>query len=230
MSPTIKTAALSGTAFMSACISMTSTMEVSSTTSRSQSSGLSSPRLKPPPLGSTSSSRWMVLASKPVASVMRLAARPVGAHSRSLTPFAASMRRMALTIVVLPTPGPPVMTSTLDINASRIAATWLSARASPIRSATHGNALSGSIQGQGSVPFASRISRSAMARSARCRPARNTQGVSPTLSAMTVPSVSSRSSAVRTSSTGTSRSFSASGTNSSVGKPQWPSSIASVSA
>src|SRR5260370_1359168 len=42
MSPTIKRAALSGTAFSSACISMTSTIEVSSTTSRSQSSGLSS--------------------------------------------------------------------------------------------------------------------------------------------------------------------------------------------
>ena len=34
-------------------------------TSRSQSSGLSLSRLKPPPLGSTSSSRWMVLASNP---------------------------------------------------------------------------------------------------------------------------------------------------------------------
>jgi len=44
---------LSGTAFMSGCISMTSIMEVSSTTNRSQSSGLSSPRLKPPPLGSS---------------------------------------------------------------------------------------------------------------------------------------------------------------------------------
>ena len=75
---------MSGTAFSSACISMTSTIEVSSTTSRSQSSGLSSLRLKPPPLGSTSSRRWMVLASKPVASVMRLAARPVGAHSSKL--------------------------------------------------------------------------------------------------------------------------------------------------
>jgi class 3 adenylate cyclase len=63
-----------------------------------------------------------------------------------------------------------------------------------------------------------------------CRPARNTQDVSPTLSAMTVPSVRSRSSAMRTSSTGTSSSFSASGTSSSVGKPQCPSSIASVSA
>ena len=44
-------------------MSMTSTIEASSITSRSQSSGLSSPRLKPPPLGSTSSNRWMVLAS-----------------------------------------------------------------------------------------------------------------------------------------------------------------------
>src|ERR1700692_4280650 len=66
---------------------MTSTMEVSSTTRKSQSSGLSPFRLKPPPFGSTSSSRWMVLASNPVASVMRLAARPVGAHSNRLTPF-----------------------------------------------------------------------------------------------------------------------------------------------
>jgi hypothetical protein len=70
----------------------------------------------------------MVLASKPVASVMRLAARPVGAHSRSLTPLAARIRRMPLTMVVLPTPGPPVMTNTLHTSASRIAADWLSAK------------------------------------------------------------------------------------------------------
>src|SRR6266566_4962083 len=48
----------------------------------------------------------MVLASKPVASFMRLAARPVGAHSKSLMPFAARIRRMAFTSVVLPRPGP----------------------------------------------------------------------------------------------------------------------------
>src|ERR1700730_3812859 len=39
----------------------------------------------------------MVLASKPDASVMRLAARPVGAHSKSLAPFAARMRRTRVT-------------------------------------------------------------------------------------------------------------------------------------
>src|SRR5215471_568366 len=145
----------------------------------------------------------MGLASKPVASVMRLAARPVGAHSMSLTPLAARTRRMALTMVVLPTPGPPVITSAFDVSASRIAATWLLARASPMRPSTHGSAFCGSIQGQGSVPLASRSNRSAMVRSARCRPARNTQAVCPTVSAMTVPSATSRSIAVRTKSRGT---------------------------
>ena len=43
-----------------------------------------------------------------------------------------------MTIVVLPTPGPPVMTSTLDMRASRIAAIWLSARTRPIRFSTDG--------------------------------------------------------------------------------------------
>src|SRR3954452_14667655 len=44
MSPTISRAAWLGTARTSACISMTSTIDVSSMTSRSQSSGLSSQR------------------------------------------------------------------------------------------------------------------------------------------------------------------------------------------
>ena len=81
MSPTISSAASSGVAFISACISMTSTMEASSTTSRSQSSGLSALRVNPPPLGSTSRSRWIVLASTPVASVMRLPRRAPGSRA-----------------------------------------------------------------------------------------------------------------------------------------------------
>src|SRR5262249_25645428 len=60
--------------------------------------------------------------------------------------------------------------------------------------------------------------------------ARKTQRLSPTVSAVTAPSANSRSRGARINSCGTSRSFSASGTRSSVGKPQWPSSIASVSA
>ena len=50
--------------------------------------------------------------------------------------------------------------------------------------------------------------------------ARNMQGISPTVSATTVPSDSSRSSAARISSPGTSRSFAASGPSSSSGRPQ----------
>jgi hypothetical protein len=47
----------------------------------------------------------------PVASERRLAARPVGAHSRHRTILARRMSRLALTRVVLPTPVPPVMPS-----------------------------------------------------------------------------------------------------------------------
>ena len=107
---------------------------------------------------------------------------------------------------------------------------WLSASVKPVRCSIQGMAFSGSIQGQGSLPLLRVESRSAMARSARWRPARKTQSVSPRRSAITVPSASSRSSAVRISSCGTSRSFSASGVSSAMGRPQWPSSIASVSA
>ena len=60
----------------------------------------------------------IVLALTPVASVRRLAARPVGAHRRHWTFLARRMSRMALTSVVLPTPCPPVRTST------RLASAW----------------------------------------------------------------------------------------------------------
>src|SRR5580700_4586140 len=150
ISPTINSAALSGVAFTSACISMTSTIEASSTTSRSQSRGLSALRLKPRLFGSTSKSRWIVLASTPVASVIRFAARPVGAQSNNRTPLAARILRIELTIVVLPTPGPPVITSAFAVSARRIAAFWLSASCRPLRFSTQGRALSSSIHGQGS--------------------------------------------------------------------------------
>src|ERR1700726_585234 len=64
----------------------------------------------------------MVLAAKPVLSAKRLAARPVGAHSATVTDFAHRILRMELTRVVLPTPGPPVTTSTLLASASATAA------------------------------------------------------------------------------------------------------------
>ena len=151
-SPTSSSAASSGRALSRARINGTSTMEHSSTTSRRQSSGCASPRLKPPVLGSVSSSRWMVLASRPVLSDRRLAARPVGAHSASSTRLAPITLRTELTRVVLPTPGPPVITSTLDASARRSASFWLSARPSPVRPSTQGMALPASIRGQGGVP------------------------------------------------------------------------------
>ena len=55
--------------------------------------------------GSASSSRCRVLASSPVASLIRLAARPVGAASAMSRVLARRISRMALTSVVLPTPG-----------------------------------------------------------------------------------------------------------------------------
>ena len=230
MSPTISRAALSGTAASSARISKTSTMEASSTTSRPQSSGLSASRLKPPVAGSTSSSRWIVRASSPVASLILRAARPVGAHSTISTPLAARMRRMASTSVVLPTPGPPVMTVAFDLSANRTASAWPGASDRPLCFSTQGSARSTSMSGQGSLPATRSTSRSAIARSARYKPPRNTHGVSATVSATTAPSASSSSRAVRTASSGTSSRRAASGPSSSAGSPQWPSSIASVSA
>jgi len=54
---------------------------------------------------------------------------------------------MALTRVVLPTPGPPVITSTLEVSASATADLRLWAKTSPVRCSIQGIAFSGSIQG-----------------------------------------------------------------------------------
>jgi len=93
---------------------------------------------------------------------MRLAARPVGAQRRSLAALADRMRRIEFTMVVLPTPGPPVMTSTFERSARRMASAWLAARVSPVRLSIHGRALPASISGQGTAPDNRRRSRSAM--------------------------------------------------------------------
>jgi len=82
-------AARSGKARSSARISGTSTIEVSSTTSKPQSRGASSLRRKAPVLGWISSRRWMVLASSPVLSDRRFAARPVGAQTAMATALAS---------------------------------------------------------------------------------------------------------------------------------------------
>ena len=165
--PPAASPACDGMALVRAFISGTSTIEVSSTTSRSQSSGFSSVREKPPCFGSISSRRWMVLASIPVCSVMRLAARPVGAASATRTPLATSRRKMVSSSVVLPTPGPPVTTATLEPSTSFKASRCEAARVLPVRPSTQGMALSRSISGQGAGPDARSISLEAIACSDR---------------------------------------------------------------
>ena len=91
----------------------TTLIETSSTTTKSVRSGFVWLCTKPIEVGSNSNRRWMVLASNPVVSVRRLAARPVGAHSNTSIFLAWSIWRILVTIVVFPTPGPPVITATL---------------------------------------------------------------------------------------------------------------------
>ncbi len=167
-----------GIALVSAFMSGTSTIEVSSTTSRSQSSGFSSLREKPPCFGSISSRRWMVLASIPVCSVMRLAARPVGA-ARS-DPRRLSQRgcegssRACWSCPHQDRPSSPRQWRTAR---ARTASRWEAERVLPVRPSTHGRALSRSMAGQGGLPSARAISRSAMARSAACRPFQEDAGL-----------------------------------------------------
>jgi len=122
-------------------------MDVSSTTRRPQASGLDSFRVNRPVPGSISSRRWMVFASKPVVSVSRFAARPVGAQSRHFTPFARRIIRIEFTSVVLPTPGPPVITTTRLDRTVFSASRWVGASALPVRRSHHASALSKSIGG-----------------------------------------------------------------------------------
>src|SRR5207244_2528322 len=76
-SPTSSRCAPGGTALTSLLARMTSTMEVSSTTTRSASSGWSASKDGSPP-GRSCSSRWMVAASWRASSASRLAGQPVG--------------------------------------------------------------------------------------------------------------------------------------------------------
>ena len=65
-----------------------------------------------------SNRRWMVCASWPVASAIRLAARPVGAASKIGNPFSIRHAINVLIVVVLPVPGPPVITKNPLVRAS----------------------------------------------------------------------------------------------------------------
>ena len=79
-----------------------------------------------PSLGVNSNSRCIVLAEWPVASLIRLAARPVGAASMT-SRLASSMAAMTpCVVVVFPVPGPPVSIITFERRAVSMASicTW----------------------------------------------------------------------------------------------------------
>ena len=104
-------------------------------TRQSHSRGLRSFRVK---MGLSRSSqatwsrRWMVLASSPVSSLMRLAARPVGAARNTRSPASFNRWIMAFRVVVLPVPGPPVRMRMPCSKAARIASFCLSAYRMPL--------------------------------------------------------------------------------------------------
>ena len=86
------------------------------------------------------------------------------------------MSRMVRTTVVLPTPGPPVMTVTLPLMAVATAERWDSERVMPVRDSAQGMARSGSMVPQTGGPESSRRSPAAMPSSARCKGVRKTAG------------------------------------------------------
>ena len=90
----------------------------------------------------------MVLAVRPVVSASRLAARPVGAASTHFSFLAVKISRMLRTSVVLPTPGPPVMTSIFCWHACRIASCCPAASLMPSLPSTQAMAFSTSIARQ----------------------------------------------------------------------------------
>ncbi len=143
-SPTSSRWAPGATALMSLLAKITSTMEVSSTTTRSASSGLVASNDGSPP-GRSCSNRWMVAASWPVSSARRLAARPVGAASTILAPLARASSTTDRTVNDFPQPGPPVSTATLEVRASRTAAACSGASSTPVRPRSQPSALSQSM-------------------------------------------------------------------------------------
>ena len=130
ISPTRITLIFFGTAFISEFISTISIIEDSSTINTSPSRVFLSLRAKPFS-GLYSRSLWMVFASFPVASLIRFAARPVGAAQRISLPIYSKAFIMPNTVVVLPVPGSPVSTMNFDPMDVRIASFCTSSYSMP---------------------------------------------------------------------------------------------------
>ena len=95
--------------FKRVSIKRMSTMETSSRIKTSHSSSSTLAKSPPKPI---SRSLWMVKASLPVCSFILLAALPVGAANFISLSMDSKISIKTFRVVVLPVPGPPVMTKT----------------------------------------------------------------------------------------------------------------------
>ena len=127
LSPTIMSCEVRPIAFNKLNINWLSTILASSTTITSCVSGFCSvlPKHIPFPfLKSKSKALCIVLAFSPVLSLRRLAALPVGASNKHFLFLCLKQLKTHLMIVVLPVPGPPVITHTPLLTAFVTASIW----------------------------------------------------------------------------------------------------------
>ena len=129
-SPTSTTCVSGPTARSSVTISSRLAIELSSTISTSHFTGSCSSWNGPSP-GIQPRAECTVWARSPLASLMRTAARPVGATSRTRAPRPAAVCAMALMDAVLPVPGPPVITDRRWRSAACTPASCSAVRVSP---------------------------------------------------------------------------------------------------
>ena len=122
-SPTSTTCVRGPTARSRVTSSSRLAIEVSSTISTSASSSST----VGPWSGTQPSAAWTVEASRPVDSVIRRAARPVGATSSTVASCADAAAQIIRIVAVLPVPGPPVTIDSREVIAARTASAWAGA-------------------------------------------------------------------------------------------------------
>ena len=165
--------------------------------------------------------RWIVLASWPVSSDMRFAARPVGAARNTFSPFSIRMRMIALSVVVLPVPGPPVRIRRPFSSAARIASFCSCAYRMPSLRSISSISRSTPTIGSGGYRSIMRM-RSALYTSQRCCFGRKIKSRPLKFSQTASKSLQSAYSAACASSSGTPSICAAAAQSLSAGRQVWP--------